>query len=224
MLPKASYEQALEMYKKLLYGESMYEKIKHNNSTKDKENSRKPNLMLFLFIIPILFLILLTVITVIGVYLLEQDTDGVISQLIIFLTPLIVIIVVASLLMRHYYSIRYLQLPLWRWMAGGFKGKPDVPHIGLAIRKAKETELYKEMSRIERICMLLGCFFQLSGIVLLCIGILWFLVLDITRKGTVGSIALTLFWIGALSYILGSFIIYISTRKDTKRGDNVVSE
>lgn len=214
------------MYKKLLYGESMCEKIKHNNSTNDKENSRKPNLMLFLFIIPILLLILLTVITVIGVYLLEQDTNGPKSQLIglAALGGIIAVFILLISIWSQYYSIRYLQIPLWRWIAGGFKGKPDVPHIGLAIRKSKETKNYKEMSRTERICMLLGYFFQLFGIVLLFFGILWFLVLDITRKGTVGSIALTLFWVGALLYILGSFINYICTKKDTKRGDNVVSE
>lgn len=200
--------------------------MEQNDSTKDKKNSKKPKVMLFLFIIPILLLILLTVITVIGVYLLEQDTNGATFQLIA-LTPLIVIIAVVALLisiLRHYYSIRYLQIPLWRWIAGGFKGKPDVPHIGLAIRKSKDTKHYKEMNRIERICMLLGYFCQLFGIVLLIIGISWFLVLDITRKGTVGSIALTLFCVGALLYILGSFTNYICTRKDTKRGESEVSE
>jgi hypothetical protein len=80
------------------------------------------------------------------------------------------------------------------------------------------------MSKIECICVMLGSVCQLFGIVLLFIGILWFLVLDITRKGTVGSIALTLFWVGALLYILGSIINYISMRQDTKRGDSVVNE
>ena len=200
--------------------------MEQNDSTKDKKNRKKPKVMLFLFIIPILFLILLTGITVIGVYLLEQDTNGATSQLIA-LTPLIVIIVVVALLisiLRHYYSIRYLQFPLWRWIAGGFKGKPDVPHIGLAIRKSEDTKHYKEMSRIERICMLLGYFCQLFGIVLLIIGISWFLVLDLTRKGTVGSIALTLFCVGALLYFLGAFINYICTRKNITRGDSAVGE
>jgi drug/metabolite transporter (DMT)-like permease len=198
--------------------------MEQNNSKKDKKNNKKPKVMLFLFIIPILLLILLTGITIIGVYLLEQDTSGATSQLIAFLTPLIVIIVVVILLMRHYYSIRYLQFPLWRWIAGGFKGKPDVPHIGLAIRKSKDAKHYKEMSRIGRICMLSGFVCQLSGIVILIIGISWFLVLDLTHKGIVGSIALTLFCVGALLYILGAFINYICTGKDTKRGDSVVSE
>ena len=200
--------------------------MEQNNSTTDKKNSRKPNLMLFLFIIPILLLILLTVITVIGVYLLEQDTIGATSQLIglAALGGIIAVVILLISIWRQYYSIRYLQIPLWRWIASGFKGKPDVPHIGLAIRKSKDTKHYKEMSKIERICMLLGSVCQLFGIVLLIIGVSWFLVLDITRKGTVGSIALTLFCVGALIYILGSFINYISTRKDTKRGDSVVSE
>lgn len=182
--------------------------------------------MLFLFIIPILLLILLTVITVIGVYFVEQNGGSQTSQLI-GLTALILIIAVILLFIgtwRIYFSTRYLQIPAWRWIAGGFKGKPDFPHIGLAIRKSKDTKHYKEMNKIERICMLLGYFFQLFGIVLLVIGISWFLVLDLTRKGTVGSIALTLFCVGALLYILGAFINYICTRKDTKRGESEVSE
>lgn len=200
--------------------------MEQNNSTKDKKNSKKPEVMLFLFIIPILLLILLTGITVIGVYLVEQDTNGATSQLI-GLTPLIVIIAVVTLLIATwtiYYSIRYLQIPAWRWIAGGFKGKPDFPHTRLAIRKSKDTKHYKEMNKIERICMLLGYFCTLSGIVLLFIGVSWFLVLDITRESIVDSIASTLFWVGALIYFLGFFITYISTRKDTKRGDSVVSE
>jgi len=214
------------MYKKLLYGEFMREKMEQNNSTTGKKNSKKPKVMFFLFIIPILLLILLTVITVIGVYLVEQDTSGATSKLI-GLATLGGIIAFVTLLIATwtiYSSIRYLQIPAWRWIAGGFKGKPDFPYIGLAIRKPKDTKQYKEMNKIERICMLLGYFFQLFGIVLLIIGISWFLVLDITRKGTVGSIALTLFCVGALLYILGAFINYICTRKDTKRGDSVVSE
>ena len=199
--------------------------MEQNISTKDKKNSKNPKVMLFLFIIPILLLILLTGITVIGVYLVEQAT-GATSQLI-GLATLGGIIAVVTLLISTwtiYYSIRYLQIPLWRWIAGGFKAKPDVPHIGLAIRKSKDTKHYKEMSKIERICMLLGFVCQLFGIILLIIGISWFLVLDITRKGTVGSIALTLFCVGALLYFLGAFINYICTKKDTKRGDSEVSE
>jgi len=167
--------------------------------------------MLFLFIIPILLLILLTVITVIGVYILEQYTIGATSQLIglAALGGIIAVVILLISIWRQYYSIRYLQIPAWRWIAGGFKGKPDFPHIGLVIRKSKGPKHHKEMSKIECICMLLGSVCQLFGIVLLFIGILWFLVLDITHKGTVGSIALTLFWVGALLYILGSTINYI---------------
>ena len=80
--------------------------------------------MSFLFIIPILLLILLTGITVIGVYLVEQYSSGVTSQLI-GLAAIGVIIAVVSILIStwsSYFSIRYLQIPLWRWIAGGFKG------------------------------------------------------------------------------------------------------
>ena len=200
--------------------------MEQNNSTKDKKNSKNPKVMLFLFIIPILLLILLTLITVIGVYFLEQDISGTTSQLI-GLTALGGIIAVVTLLIATwtiYYSIRYFQIPAWRWIAGGFKGKPDFPHTRLAIRKSKDTKHYKEMNKIERICMLMGYFCTFSGIVLLFIGVLWFLVLDITRESIVNSISLTLFCVGALLYFLGFFITYISTRKDTKRGDSVVSE
>lgn len=204
----------------------MRKEVEQKNSNSAENNNKNPKVMLFIFIIPILLLILMTGITVIWVYFIEQDGSSNTSQLMHF-AALTVIIAGISLLigiLSHYYSIRYLQIPVWRWMAGGFKGKPDVPHIGLAIRKSKDTKHYKQMSRIERICMLLGSVCKLFGIVLLIIGISWFLVLAITRKGTVGSIALTLLCVGALLYILGAFINYICTRKDTKREESVVSE
>jgi uncharacterized BrkB/YihY/UPF0761 family membrane protein len=200
--------------------------MKQNNSTKDKKNSKKPNVTLFLFVIPILLLILLTIVTVIGVYLIEQNTRGSTPQFI-GLATLGAIIAVVTLLIATwtiYYSIRYFQIPAWRWIAGGFKGKPDFPHTRLMIRKSKDTKHYKEMNKIERICMLMGYFCTFSGIVLLFIGVLWFLVLDITHESIVDSISLTLFCVGALLYFLGVFINYICTRKDTKRGDSVVSK
>jgi uncharacterized membrane protein HdeD (DUF308 family) len=87
---------------------------------------------------PVLLLILLTGITVIGVYLLEQSDSNMTSQLK-GLVVLVIIIGVLLLLigsLQLYSSVRYIQFPTWRWMASGFKGKPVVPWL----QKSKETK------------------------------------------------------------------------------------
>jgi small-conductance mechanosensitive channel len=192
---------------------SWEKKMKQANSTIDKANSKKLKVAFFFLIPLILLLILLTGITVTG---LHSDA----SALIAIIAVLILLISTWTI----YFSIRYLQISAWRWIAGGFKGKPDFPHTRLALRTSKDTKHYNEMSRIERISMLFSWLCTLSGMVLLFIGVSWFLVLDITRKGTVGSSALTLFWVGAVVFFLGFFINYISTRKANKRGGRMVRE
>lgn len=57
-------------------------KMEQTNTKTDEKNSKKTKVVLFLFIMPILFLILLAGITVIGIYLAPQDGGGETSQLI----------------------------------------------------------------------------------------------------------------------------------------------
>lgn len=101
--------------------------------------------MLFLFIIPILLLILLAGITVIGLHFIEQDGSSNTSQLM-HLAALIVIIAVILLLIgawRLWFSIRYIQIPTWRWIASGFKGEPNHPTKSV-MAKAKQERNKKQ--------------------------------------------------------------------------------
>jgi hypothetical protein len=87
--------------------------------------------VLLIWIVPLLLLILLTVITVVGVHLLESSDGGITSQ-VKSLGVLAVIIAVILLLagaLILYSSIRYMQIPIWRWISKGFKGEPDLPWI-----------------------------------------------------------------------------------------------
>jgi hypothetical protein len=94
-----------------------------------------------LWIIPLLLLILLTGITVIGVHLLEQSDSNVTSQLkgLGILVGIIAVILLILTTLLLYSSVRYIQLPAWRWIASGFKGEPVVPWITKA-KRAKENE------------------------------------------------------------------------------------
>jgi len=92
----------------------------------------------FIWILPILSLVLLTAVTVIGVHFLEQDSSISPSRLIRIATISVIVVVLFIIagFLHHYYCIRYMQIPLWRWMASGFKGEPDLPWI----KKSKKPE------------------------------------------------------------------------------------
>lgn len=108
-------------------------------NTDDEEKQNKPTRpVLYLWIISLLLVILLTAITVIGVRLLERSDGNMTSQLK-GLGVLVVIIAVIALLigsLRLYSSVRYIQLPVWRWIASRFHGKPVLPWI----TKSKRTK------------------------------------------------------------------------------------
>jgi uncharacterized BrkB/YihY/UPF0761 family membrane protein len=116
----------------------MDQEIIKNNEKKCKRT--RP--VLLIWVVPLLLLILLTIITVVGVYLLESS-DGSIASQVKSLGVLIVIIAVISLLigaLSLYSSMRYMQIPIWRWIAKGFKGEPDLPWI----RKPQKPEIKDE--------------------------------------------------------------------------------
>ena len=95
--------------------------MEQENSKTDEKPIEKPKVMLRVFIIPILLLILLTGITVIGIHLVPEDDSGETSQLT-GLTTLILIMAVISLLTGAvviYFSIRHIEVPMWRWIASG---------------------------------------------------------------------------------------------------------
>ena len=114
---------------------SEHSKMNPNSNIKQGKQTRP---VLLLWIIPLLLLLLLAGIAVIGVYLLEQSDSGVTSQLkgLAILVIIIAVIALVSGSLCLYSSVRYIQLPAWRWMASGFKGKPVVPWL----QKSKETK------------------------------------------------------------------------------------
>lgn len=108
------------------------------SSYNDEKQSKPTRPVLYLWMIPLLLVILLTAITLIGVWLLERSDGNMTSQLK-GLGVLVVIITVIVLLigsLRLYSSVRYIQLPVWRWIASGFHGKPVLPWI----KKSKRTK------------------------------------------------------------------------------------
>jgi len=115
----------------------------NHNSNEIKKTGTKA--VFFIWILPILFLVLLTGITVIGVHFLEQDSSISPSRLINIATIAIIVAVLCIIVgvLHHYYCIRYMQIPLWRWMASGFKGKPNLPWI----KKPKKPEAKDKMNK-----------------------------------------------------------------------------
>ena len=111
------------------------EKENHNS---DKIKKTRTKAVFFIWILPILLLALLTGITVIGVHFLEQDSSISPSRLIRIATISVIVVVLFIIggFLHHYYCIRYMQIPVWRWMASGMKGEPDLPWI----KKPKKPE------------------------------------------------------------------------------------
>ena len=105
--------------------------MKYKNTQKDEEPGKLSKPVLLLWIIPLLLLILVAVITLIGVHFLESRDGDVLSELkgfgVLILIITVILLITGSLTV--YSSIRYIQLPAWRWIAKGFKGRPDVPWI-----------------------------------------------------------------------------------------------
>jgi len=92
--------------------------MEQENTDNTQKNDKEKKVVLFLWIIPLLLLILLTGITLIGVYLVEKYCSSLTSQMIglgTLVTVMVAILLLVGIL-RVYYSIRYLQIPAWRWI------------------------------------------------------------------------------------------------------------
>ena len=105
--------------------------MERENYNSDEIKNIKTKAVFFIWILPILSLALLTGITVIGVHFLEQDSSLSQSRLIIIATIAVIVAVLCIIagVLHHYYCIRYMQIPVWRWIASGMKGKPNLPWI-----------------------------------------------------------------------------------------------
>ena len=174
---------------------------------------RKRNLMrLFTWITVILSLVILVGFTGSGIYIWMLGDNGETSELLAWSGQFIVLSGILCFVVTWilYGSIRWIQIPIWRWMMGGFKGAPDTPFARSVITREQIAEAKKKMSRLQHIFMWVGNVFTALGLIFTLIGVLWCLVLDVTGEYSVGSVASMLFWAGIVILLLGMCILRIS--------------
>jgi hypothetical protein len=119
--------------------------MEQENHNSDEIKKIKTKAVFFIWILPILSLALLTGITVIGVHFLEQDSSISPSRLIRIATIAVIVTVLCVIVsfLHQYYCIRYMQIPVWRWIASGFKGEPALPWI----KKPKKPEAKDKLNK-----------------------------------------------------------------------------
>ncbi len=178
------------------------------------DTQKRKTMRLFTWITAIVSIVILVGTTGGGIYIWMLGDNGEISELFalsvvfIFFAGILCFVVTWT----TYTSVRWIQIPTWRWMAGGFKGTPDTPFARSVITREQIAEAKKKMSRLQRIFMWVGNVFAALGVICLLIGGLWHLVLDVTGEGTIGSTANMLFLVGILILFFGMCIIRISIR------------
>lgn len=167
---------------------------------------------LFTWITVILSLAILVGFTGIGIYVWMQGDNGEASELLALSGKFIVLSGILCFVgtWTIYASVRWIQIPIWRWMTGGFKGAPDTPFARSVITREQIAEAKKKMSRLQHILMWVGNICMALGVLFMLIGVLWYIVLDVTGERTVGSVASMLFWAGILILFLGMSIFRIS--------------
>jgi len=171
--------------------------------------------MLFLFIIPILLLILLMGIIVIGLRFIEQDGSSNTSQLM-RLTVLIVTIAGISLLIgawRIWVSMRYIQIPTWRWIASGFKGEGSHPRFPRATRGAI-AKGKQERNKKQRALMWLGRICCAVGVILSIYYVVSDWIFTIKSDRHFDSFRFALFCAGVFIFFSGVFVVKSSMPKD----------
>ncbi len=173
---------------------------------------------MFLFVIPILLLILLAGIAVIGVYSIEQDGSSNTSQLI-RLTVVIVTIAGISLLIgawRIWFSIRYIQIPAWRWIASGFKGEGSQPRFPWATKSAI-AKGKQERNKKQRAFMWLGRICCVAGVILSIYYVVSDWIFTIKGERHFGGFRFILFCAGVFIFFLGVCIVKCSMPKDARK-------
>lgn len=207
-----------KMHKKLLQDEFMGKEVEQENSNTDEKNNKKPRVMLFLFIIPILLLILLTGITVIGVYFIEQDGSSNTSQLmrLVALTVIIAVIALSIGAWRIWFSIRYIQIPAWRWIASGFKRERNPPGFPWATKSAM-AKAKQERNKKQRAFMWLGRICCVAGVILSINYVVSGWIFTIKGERHFGGFGFVLFCAGIFIFFLGACIVKCSIPKDTRK-------
>ena len=175
---------------------------------------------LFTWITVILSLAILVGFTGIGIYVWMQGDNGEASELLALSGKFIVLSGILCFVgtWTIYASVRWIQIPIWRWMIGGFKGAPDTPFARSVITREQIAEAKKKMSRLQHIWMWVGNVCTALGVIFMLIGVLRFLVLDVKGERTVGSVGSWLFWAGVLIFFLGVLIVRMSMKKAAKKG------
>ena len=176
---------------------------------------------LFTWITVILSLAILVGFTGIGIYVWMQGDNGEASELLALSGRVIVLSGILCFVVTWilYGSIRWIQIPTWRWIAGGFKGAPETPVLRSVITRVQIAEAKKKMSRLQHICMWVGNVFGALGVIFLLIAMPWRLVLAITGERTIGSTADMLLWVGFLIFFLGMCIFRISIKQKKCKGN-----
>ena len=113
--------------------------MERENQNNDEAKRIRTKVVLFIWILPILTLLLLLGTTFIGVYFIIEHGSSISPiQIRLFATILGVVTVLFFIVcvLSHYYDVRYSQIPVWRWIASGFKGEPTLPWM----TKTKKVE------------------------------------------------------------------------------------
>ena len=175
----------------------------------DTQN-RKP-MRLFTWITVILSLVFLVGFTSIGIYIWMLGDNGEISELFDLAVVFIGVAGIFCFVVTwKTYAFCRLQIPVWRWMIGGFKGTADTPLARSVITREQIAEAKKKMSRLQRIFMWVGNVFTALGVICLLIAVPWRLVLSVTGERTIGSTANMLLYVGILILFLGMCIFRIN--------------
>lgn len=182
--------------------------MEQENTKTDEKKRKERKVILFLWIIPMLLLFPLVGLLAIAVYFFPDgsSTDIEISQVIGLIT-IVVIIAALSLLItvwRLYSSVRYIQLPVWRWIVSGFKGEPKLPFPRFSwATKSARAEAKSKMNKKQRACIWLGNICSFVGMILIINRVAWRWILTIKGESIIDSVSLTLFWVGIFMFFTG---------------------
>jgi len=183
-------------------------------------DTQKRKLMrLFTWITAIVSLVILVGFIGIGIYIWMLGDNGETSEVFALSVGFIIFAGILCFVgtWTTYTSIRWIQIPIWRWMMGGFKGAPDTPLARSVITREQIAEAKKKMSRLQHIFMWVGNVFAALGVICLLIAVSWRIVLSIKGERTIGSTADMLLWVGFLILFLGMCIFRISISGAKKR-------
>ena len=197
--------------------------MEKGNTMTNKENSAERKFWkLFLWIVPTLFLILLAGFVVIRIYLAPIDDSSEISQLLglSMLMVFIAVVLVVMVVRFQYLDIRYIQLPLWRWMASGFKGEPKLPFPRFSwTTKSARAEAKSKMNKKQRACIWFGNTCATVGVILTINDVVWRWIFTIKGENHFGSVPYILLWIGLFFLFAGVCISGLVYKRTLKTGD-----